>query len=388
MDEVPAAGRRPRLADVAARVGVSPASVSLVLRGEPGPSAATRLRVQEAADALGYRPDRTASLLARRRSGLLGLLVDVHSPFHAELVEDVHEVAERSGYDVVLSTLTRTRDEARAVETLLDFRCEALVLLGPLAPEARLAELGRSVPVVVVGRRLSSLVVDVVRTADDRGVGKVVEHLVGLGHGQIAYVDGGRGTIAADRRRGYRTALRRAGLGTSVDVLPGGGTEAEGAAAARRLLDRASLPTAVVAFNDRCALGLLDALSRAGVRVPGDVSVAGYDDTPLSRIAQVDLTTVGQAAAQQAERAVVAAVDRLAGRRTSVEEFVLLPHLVVRGSTGLPRSAGARPHRSLRTVPCVDNGGAGRDAARLGADVTGGSPSRTLSGGSLGDPAR
>ena len=309
--------------------------MSLVLRGEPGPSEATRRRVQEAASALGYRPDRTASLLARRRSGLLGLLLDVHSPFHAELVDDVHEAAERAGYDVVLSTLTRTRDESRAVETLLDFRCEALLLLGPLAPAAALVELDRTVPVVVVGRRLSPVVVDVVRSADDRGVGQVVDHLVDLGHRRIAYVDGGRGTIAADRRRGYRSALRRRGLASASDVLPGGPAEVDGAAAARQLLDRASPPTAVVAFNDRVALGLLDVLSRAGVAVPADVSVVGYDDTPLARSAHVDLTSVDQGAAQQAGRAVSAAVDRLEGRRSSAAEFVLLPRLVVRSSTGL-----------------------------------------------------
>ncbi len=105
-----APGRRPRLEDVAADVGVSTASVSLVLRGAPGPSAATRERVLEAAARLGYRPDRTASLLARRRSRLVGVMMDVRSPFHAELVEDLHEVAERLGYDVVLSTVTRSRD--------------------------------------------------------------------------------------------------------------------------------------------------------------------------------------------------------------------------------------------------------------------------------------
>lgn len=331
------AARRPRLADVAARAGLSPASVSLVLRGEPGPSEATRRRVQEAADALGYRPDRTASLLARRRSGLLGLLIDVHSPFHAELVEDVDATAGRAGYDVVLSTLTRTRDETRAVDTLLDFRCEALVLLGPLAGEQRLAELDRAVPVVVVGRRLRPVVVDVVRSADDQGVAQVVDHLVGLGHRRIAYVDGGRGVIAADRRRGYRTALRRHGLGDQSDVVPGGQTEAAGALAAAQLLRRGALPTAVVAYNDRAALGLLDALARAGVDVPGAVSVAGYDDTPLAGTAAVDLTSVGQGTRQQAERAVAAVLERLAGHRSAVEETVLAPRLVVRGSTGAAR---------------------------------------------------
>ena len=115
------------------------ASASLVLRGVAGPSDSTRERVLEAAARLGYRPDRTASVLARRRSRLIGVMMDIRNTFHAQLVEDVHEAAERAGYDLVLSTVTRTRDETRAVETLLDSRCEALILLGPEAPVARLA---------------------------------------------------------------------------------------------------------------------------------------------------------------------------------------------------------------------------------------------------------
>src|SRR2546425_9014678 len=125
------AGRRPRLEDVADRAGLSTASVSLVLRNAPGPSAATRQRVLEAAAHLGYRPDRNASLLARRRRHLLGVMVDVRNSFHAELVQHLLRSAEAVNYDLVLSPLAPTHDEQKAVETLLDFRCEALILLGP-----------------------------------------------------------------------------------------------------------------------------------------------------------------------------------------------------------------------------------------------------------------
>jgi DNA-binding LacI/PurR family transcriptional regulator len=341
--------RRPRLEDVAARVGMSPASVSMVLSNAPGPSAATRERVLEAAAELGYRPDRTASLLARRRTHLVGVQLQAGSAFHAELVEDLYEAAERQGYDVVLSAVTRTRDERRATETLVDFRCEALVLLGPVAPASHLAALGRQLPVVVIGRRVAGGGVDVVRSADAEGVGQAVGHLAGLGHRAIAYVDGGRGTIAADRRRGYRTAMRRHGLAGHVRVLPGDHTEAAGARAARTLLDEGSeLPTAVVAYNDHCALGLLDAFSRAGVDVPADVSVVGYDDSSLSRLAHVNLTTVSQDARGQAERAVAAAVERLDGGRVRPREVVLPPRLVVRGTTGPPPAAGAYPGRTSR----------------------------------------
>ncbi|MGY1593438.1 LacI family DNA-binding transcriptional regulator [Geodermatophilus sp. SYSU D00708] len=331
--------RRPRLADVADEAGVSAATASLVLRGAPGPSGATRERVLDAAARLGYRPDRAASLLARRRSRLIGVVMDVRSTFHAQLVEDVHDAAEEHGYDLVLSTVTRTRDEQRAVETLLDSRCEALVLLGPDAPAARLSALARQLPVVAVGRPVEADGVDVVRAADDEGVALAVEHLAGLGHRRIAHVDGGRGPIAGARRRGYERAMRRRGLGGHVQVVGGDPGEGAGARAAATLFGPAEHPTAVVTYNDASAVGLLDALLRAGVDVPGEVSVVGYDDSPLSRLAHIDLTTVSQDSAQLTRLAVAAVVERLDGGRTAQREVVVPPHLVVRGTTGPPTSS-------------------------------------------------
>ncbi|WP_037080981.1 LacI family DNA-binding transcriptional regulator [Pseudonocardia spinosispora] len=329
-------GRRVRLDDVAAEVGLSTASVSLVLRGAPGPSAATRERVLEAAERLGYRPDRAASLLAAHRSRLIGVLLEVRSTFHAELVDDLHETVEQHGYDLVLSTITRSRSERRAVETLLDSRCEALVLLGPDAPAERLVELDRQVPVVVVSRWVDSPDVDVVRFADEEGVAQAVEHLTELGHRDIAYLGGHPGVIAAERQRGYRLAMDRAGL--AARTLPGGADEAAGMSAARELLDSAEpLPTALVAFNDRCAVGLLDVFVRNGVDVPGQVSVVGYDDDQLARLAHVALTTVAQDTATLTEHAISLLMQRLDGSRTEHREVVLPPALVVRRTTAPPR---------------------------------------------------
>jgi DNA-binding LacI/PurR family transcriptional regulator len=316
--------------------------------------------VLAAAQRLGYRPDRAASLLAARRSRLIGVLLDVRSIFHAELVEDLHETVEQHGYDLVLSTITRSRTEQSAVETLLDSRCEALVLLGPEAPAARLAALDRQMPVVVVSRRVrgASAVrgVDVVRVADDKGVGRAVRHLAELGHRDIAYLDGGSGVIAAERRRGYIRAMRRAGLSEWSRVVPGGSDEEAGARAGRELLAAvgfsqvspegvhaspdapAVLPTAVVAFNDRSAVGLLDVFVRAGVDVPGQVSVVGYDDDLVARLAHVALTTVGQDTGKLTEHAIALLVQRLDGTRTEHREVVLPPYLVVRGTTSAPRT--------------------------------------------------
>jgi LacI family transcriptional regulator len=324
--------------DVAAAAGVSKALVSIVFRGAPGASEETRARVFAAAEKIGYRTNRTASLLALRRNKHLGLTMRVRSSFHAELVEGLQAAADDAGYSIVLSTVTASHDERRAVETLLEFRCEALVLLGTDLARADLAELAATRPVVVVGRRVALDSVDVVRTADDRGLEAVVDHLVGLGHRRIVHVDGGRGAIAADRRRGYLRAMRRHGLAEHVRVLSGGASESDGWRGAGDL-EQGERPTAVAAFNDHCALGVVDRLTRVGMPVPAEMSVTGYDNSLVAQLAAVDLTSVSQEAEVQARWAVRAAVERLEGIRTEPAQVVLEPRLVTRGSTAAPRTA-------------------------------------------------
>lgn len=326
--------RRPRLEDVAADVGVSTASVSLVLRGVAGPSAETRERVLEAAARLGYRADRTASLLARRRTHVLGVPIMLRDAFRAELAEEVQMAAGKRGYTVALSAITPVHGEDRVVEDLLDLRCEAILLVASELPDDALSPLGERVPLVVIGPRIAPTAFDIVRVADDDGVGQVIEHLVGLGHRTIAHVDGGAARMATDRRSGFLAATRRHGI--DARVLRGGYDEAAGAAAARVLLAEGSLPTAVVAANDRSAIGVLDVFLRAGLRVPGDVSVVGYDDGEMAGLAHIDLTTVNQEAGEQADRAVDLAVERLDAGRTEPAEVIIAPRLVVRGTTGPP----------------------------------------------------
>jgi DNA-binding LacI/PurR family transcriptional regulator len=326
------ADRRPTLADVAAAAGVSVALASIVLRDVPGASAQSRRRVLQAASELDYRPDARARMLRSTRSRLLGVVFGVHHDFHADLVGGLYAAAERIGYELALSAVTPSRDEQRAVTGLLHDRCEALILLGPRAPTAELGALAARMPIVVVARAVRHRAVDVVRTADGNGICQAVEHLVGLGHRRIAHIDGGSAPGAAERRRGYRDAMSRHGLDSYV--LPGGLTEHEGATAAAALLDRRPRPTAVAVFNDRCATGVLDVLHRAGVDVPGEVSVAGYDDSSLSRLLHIDLTTVAQDVDALSTLAVTRAADRLDGTPVGRREQVVPPHLVVRSTTG------------------------------------------------------
>ena len=329
---------RPRLVDVAERAGVSTATASLVLRGRPGPSASSRDAVHAAASDLGYRPDRTASLLARRRSHLLGVLLDVTSPFHAELVRALDTASADRGLDLVLGTTTARTGEHRAAETLLDFRVEALVLLGPQMTDSDLTALATQCPTVAVGRAGTAGVTGVL-AADDQGLEAAVDLLASLGHERIAFVDGPRGSIARARREGYRDAMARHGFRAGADVVRGGITEAEGAAAAERLLSRPAgdRPTAVIAFNDRVAIGLRDSLLRAGVRVPEDASVVGYDDSPIARLGTIDLTSVSQEPEAIADATVEVVATLLeGGRGERVADVVIPPRLVVRSSTGPP----------------------------------------------------
>jgi len=321
--------------DVAARAGVSRALVSIVFRDQPGASETTRQRIRDAAQEIGFAPDQRARMLGRKRTRLLGVEFGVEHPFHGELVEALYAAAEARGYELALSAVAPTRGESRAVETLLAYRCEALIMLGPGMTTSLLDELGRRVPLVVMARNVRSTIVDVVRTDDVDGARQATEHLIGLGHRQIVHVDGGTAPGAAERRRGYRRAMERAGLGPCQQVLTGGLTEEDGALSGAQLTNskqKAVRPTAVFAFNDRCALGVLQAAVNAGWSIPGDLSVVGYDDSRVAMLPWARLTTIRQDTAKLADQAVTQAVARVdtPGPRIAT---IVPPQLVVRTSS-------------------------------------------------------
>lgn len=336
------ARRRPTLGDIAAEAGVSMALVSMILRGTPGPSPVTSARVLEVADRLGYRANRTASQLARRRTHSLGVTMTPGNPYHGELIEEIQASADPQSYEVILGAVTRVHDERRAIETLVDSSCEALVLLGPVLPPDQLHEAIDNLPAVCVGRPLNLPGVDVVRAADVEAMAMLVDHLVSYGHTRIAHVDGGKGFLPAERRRGYKAAMRAHGL--EPLVIPGGETEEAGIAAARKFATYAGV-TAVVAFNDLCAIGMMDYLHRNGIRVPDDVSLTGFDDDRLAQLGMISLTTIHPQTIEQARFAVHAALDRLDGGRTERVDHVVTPRLMTRGSTG-PVASGARQRRA------------------------------------------
>ncbi|MEV0283150.1 LacI family DNA-binding transcriptional regulator [Kribbella sp. NPDC050820] len=338
------ARRPPTMADIAAHVGVSRQLVSLVLRDAPGASDETRRRVRDAAKELGFSPHVGARSLRRARSKDLGV---VFAPAHStepEIVEAIYPAAAARGYDVILSAQTSTHSTDQAVDELLGHRCAALIVIGSDLDHSGLRSLAERslVPVVDVGQGKRNQYYDIVRSSGDKGIEELVDHLAELGHRVVTYVDPSAMPAGALRRRGYERAMKRHGLPTDILSMPGDYTagnyfEEAGSTAAHQLLRRRKLPTAVVAPNDDTAVGLLHTLVRNGVRVPDDVSVAGFDDAPIARLTSVDLTSVRQDPGLMGVSAVEAAVRRVEQGGVRPRETVVETSLVIRSSTAAPR---------------------------------------------------
>jgi len=332
-DEQPWPPRRVTLADVARRAGVSPALASIVMRDAPGASAASRQRILAVARQLGYRPDARARSLASLKSHVIGVLFGQAGRFHLELIDGLYAAAEQQGWDLVLSALTNSRDERRALDSLHDFRFDALIMLGPPVAEPLLA--GR-VPLVVMGWHVDHPEVDIVRTSDVHGMTLAVEHLVRLGHRRIAHLEGGTGLVAVSRREAYEHAMRAHQLESEIRVVHcGGEDQLDGQEAARALLQETSeLPSAFVAFNDDIAAAAMSVLAQEGIDVPGEISIIGFDDSALARSPSIDLTSVQQLPLEMARLAMERIVARAEGADVADREIVLEPDLRVRTSTG------------------------------------------------------
>ena len=327
-------GSRVTMGDVAQRAGVSRALVSIVMRGARGASEETRQRVLTAAEELGYRPDVRARSLAGQRSRVLGVLFGVTvGQFPFEVLDGLFSAADSHGHHLVLAPLTKNRDERTAARALEGFRFDGLIMLSPPTPIPLLAG---QIPMAVIGWHVDHPAVDVIRYDDEQGIAAAVDHLVGLGHREIAHIDGGDNVIAETRRDAYIGAMRRHGLSHYVRVAAGGQSQTEGAAGARSLCDAGAPPTAVVAFNDDTAVAAMAVFAQHGLALPDQVSVVGFDDADVGALSPVPLTTVAQQPDELGRLAVDRMIARIERRRIPDREVVLEPQLVVRGSTASP----------------------------------------------------
>jgi DNA-binding LacI/PurR family transcriptional regulator len=324
--------------DVAREAGVSRALVSLVMRESPKVSDKRRARVLEAAQRLGYRPNAMARRLASRRSWTIGVLLnDLGNPFFPEITDGIFEAAEELGYQLLIGTGRRqAAGERRAIDAFLEHRADGIVLVSPHLPVAEILAIGATTHAVVVGRPLRAGHVDSVTNDDVAGAKLAVRHLAELGHARIAHVDGGRGAGASARRAGYVGEMAKRGL--EPRVIRGEFTEAAGVRAAELLLASGELPTAVFAANDLVAAGALDRFEDAGLRIPEDISIVGYDNTFLAALHHMSLTTIDQPRPEIGRLALTTLIERIDGARHAGVHLKLEPTLVMRATTGPPPS--------------------------------------------------
>src|SRR6266536_579665 len=330
---------RARMADIAKQAQVSEATVSRVINDRPGVSRETRQAVLTALDILGYeRPER----LRKRSAGLVGLVVpELDNPIFPAFAQVIESTLAQQGYTPVLCTQSPggvTEDEY--VEMLLDRQVSGIVFVSGLNadttadPNRYRKLLARPLPIVLVNGYVPDVEAPFI-SCDDRAAGDLaVRHLAALGHRRIGLISGpGRYLPVQRKLAGYQAAMRDL-FGPATDELVElslFGVEG-GQAAALRLFDRGV--TAIACGSDLMALGAIRAARTRGLSVPGDVSVVGYDDSPLIAFTDPPLTTLRQPVREMSVAAVRALVDEIHGDPAPHSEDMFRPELVVRGSTG------------------------------------------------------
>jgi DNA-binding LacI/PurR family transcriptional regulator len=316
--------------DVATRAGVSPATVSRVFSQPETVAPGTRQRVLTAAEELRYAPNPVARSLARRRTGNLGIVVpDIANSFSAMIIKAAQQEARHAEYALFVTASEELVDDEERQARALAPQVDGLLLTSPLASDACLRELADIVPVVVTNRLLDS--VPAVLTESAQATGHAVEHLHALGHREVAYLAGPDGYSNDSRTSGLKAACARLGL-EPVVLGPFPARFSSGVRAADLVL--AAGATAVVAFNDDIAAGLLTRFADRGVRVPEHISVVGHDDTALAEMVTPRLTTVHIPAAAAGATATQLLIRYVRGDDSGVRRYELPSELIVRGSTG------------------------------------------------------
>lgn len=339
--------------DVAERADVSVASVSRVLNGAGPVTDGTRNRVLEAAAALQYVPHSGARSLSTSRTQTIGVILpDLYGEFFSELIRGMDVAARSLGYHLIVSSSHDDAEEASAAIRSMRGRVDGLIVLSPHLDAANLAAgLAGRTPILLMngagGENRASIIVD-----NHGGAVQAVEHLIATGRKRIAHISGPTGNLEAETRlAGYMEAMARAGLPTTV--VEGAFTQASGQDAGVALAAADSRPDAVFAGNDNMAVGAMLALQDAGLRIPEDVAIVGFDDVPLAGLVRPALTTLririadtGRSALERLVRIITAAGEAVAD--TACE--VVRPELVVRPSSHPATTSNANPGGRLRAT--------------------------------------
>lgn len=339
--EVSSMARRATITDVARLAGVSIKTVSRVLNREPHVRPSTRDKVIAAAKTLDYRPNLSARQLASNLTFVIGMLYDnPNSAYITDVQYGSLQACREYGYNLLIHPCRA--DSPGLIGEVVDLhrQVDGLILLQPVSDIQELCQ-------VLLDRKVASVRVSQrpfegfpwISVGDSEAADEMTEHLVRLGHRRIGFIIGHpEHGSSHDRLAGYRHALQRNGIEFDDKLVEQGRFDYEsGYSCARRLLASTQRPTAIFASNDPMAMGVLSAAHEMGLEVPGELSVAGFDDSPLALHAWPPLTTVRQPITEVARLATEVLMQGLQGRSTGASDHCLQAELVSRASTGEPR---------------------------------------------------
>jgi LacI family transcriptional regulator len=324
--------------DIAQKAGVANSTVSRVLTNHPSVDPNTRARVKQIIKELGYRPSGIARGLVTGQINVVSLIIgDIRNPFYAGLTRAIKDILNKEGYMVVVSdTDYDAEKEAAHIQLASQYGFAGVIMVTALETKALISKIKTlDCPVVLLNRYLPSVVTDVVSVDNFQGGYLATEHLIKLGHKNIAHLAGVKNsTVVMDRIKGYAEALKDYGLEFNENNITYGDLKKEsGYQYTELLLNQKKEATAVFCSNDLMALGLIEAMLKKGVSIPNQLSVVGYDDIDMATMAKVELTTVRQPQYEMGQAAAEILLERIQGKSTSNKRIIFTPELIVREST-------------------------------------------------------
>lgn len=326
--------------DVAKRAGVAPITVSRVINDSGYVSEKTRARVQAAIADLGYVPNALAGSLRSKRTNTLALiLTDISNPFWTTVARGVEDTASDAGFNVILCNTDESEiEQDKYLHVLLQKQVDGVLLVPARSTDEPIKFVqDQDTPVVVLDRRIPDNQADMVHCDSEEGAYQLTRLLLSLGHRRIAMLSGPQGvSTAEDRVAGYRRALAEAGLDDDAALVCYGEFSLEsGYDHAQQMLARTPRPTAVFAANNFIAIGALRALRDAGLRVPDDLALVGFDELPAGLVVDPFLTVAAQPAYEMGQRATELLLARMSGAAPAAYQKIVLPtEIIVRESSG------------------------------------------------------